>query len=66
MFHVKPSKSFKKGDYMIIFDLAIIIVLIFNLAFMSWGYKYLVTLFHALENEDTTEERKQHEHRDSN
>lgn len=47
---------------MLIFDLAIIIVLIFNLAFMSWGYKYLVTLFHALENEENNKEGKQNEH----
>lgn len=52
---------------MIIFDLAIIIVLFFNLAFMAWGYKYLVMLFHMIEDgENTSEERKQHEYRDSN
>ena len=39
---------------MIIFDLAIIIVLFTNLAFMVWGYKYLVTLFHMFED---TEEK---------
>lgn len=51
---------------MIIFDLAIIIVLFTNLAFMAWGYKYLVMLFHMIEDgENKNDERREHGYRDS-
>lgn len=62
MFHVKLSKSFKKGDYMLIFDLAIIIVLFTNLAFMVWGYKYLVTLFHMFEDTEENNDVNRNSH----
>ena len=44
---------------MIIFDVAIMIILFTNLAFMAWGYKYLVMLFHMLEDGENTGKEKE-------
>lgn len=46
---------------MIVFDIAIIIIVLTNLSFMVWGYKYLVMLFHMIEDGDNKSEERRHE-----